>query len=313
MRTLVLLLAIAILGAAAASSVCAAELPAAAEAEQELPPPQALGEVSLPPQLQALSGVEALVVNGDRITIEDVRQRAFLYHYPYICQDMVEEKLLEQEARRRSITVSDEEIEAWIKSFRDEMGLRSELTLQSFLRASRNTYEWLHTKARYAVLVRDKEIEQFYQVRREAYRRGDYVEFRIISFPTQDAANAALEELRKGRSFQEVAKEAARNPAERAIAGELRSRERGQQPAWPSDFEAAVLAAPLNQAVIVPAQNAYHIIRVEKKIDPHQFTFEEVRDVIRDQLRRQKLETVVLPNWIRMQLANAQIEVIKAQ
>ena len=276
----------------------------------------------MPPGMQALSGVEALVVNGDRITMDDVRERAFIYHGPYIAQDMVEETLLEQEARRRGMTVSDQEVEAKLKVLRDELGVRSEASLESYLRAYRVTREWLRAKARYSVLVEkflaeqvyvsDKEIEQYYQLRRDAYRRGEGVWFRIISFPTEQAAKAALGELGK-RSFEEVAKEAAGNPAERAVAGELRPRERGQQPAWPSDFEAAVFSAPLNQSVIVQAQNAYHIVRVERKMDPHQFSLDEAREVIREQLGRQKLETVVLPNWIRMQLSNARIEVIREQ
>jgi parvulin-like peptidyl-prolyl isomerase len=323
MRIVVLLLAIAAVGVGGASWVFAAEAAGGAQAEQALPPPRVLGEVPALEQLRALSGVEVVVVNGDRISMDDVRARGLLYHGPYIAQDMVEEMLLEQEARRRGVAVSEEEIEAGMKLLRERWDIRSEAALESFLRVYRVTRDWLRLKGRYYMLVErllgeqvhvsEREIEQYYLPRQEGYRRAEGVGLRIISFPAEEAAKGALEQLRQGRSFEEIAKEMARTPAERAIAGEVLFHERGQQPAWPADFEAAVFSAPLNQAVIVPAQNAYHLIRVEKKLDPHQFTLDEVREVIRQQLHQQKLESVVLPNWIRMQLANAKIEVMKAQ
>jgi hypothetical protein len=52
---------------------------------------------------------------------------------------------------------------------------------------------------------------------------------------------------------------------------------------------------------------------VEKKIDAHQFTLDEVRNVIREQLSRQKLEQVVWPNWIRDKLNSASIEVVRGE
>ena len=57
-------------------------------------------------------------------------------------------------------------------------------------------------------------------------------------------------------------------------------------------------------------RGSHYLIRVEKKIDPHQFTLDEIRDVIRKQLQRQKLEQVVWPNWIREQLEKARIEIM---
>jgi len=318
MKTTTLSLALAAL-IAVMGFAFAAEPQAAGETSGEAPAVEVGDQSLMHPELRAISGLRALVVNGDEISMDEVRERAFLHHGPYIAQGMIEELLLEQEARRREVTVTDEEVEAKVAALREELGLRSERTLESYLRTYRVTLDWLRHKARYSVLVdkvladqvhiTDREISQHYQVNRNAFRRGEVVGLRLLSFPSEQAANAALGELRKGRSFQEVAKEVSKDPT----AAEVHLYERGQLPPLPPDFEVAIFSAPMNQAVVIHAQNAHHLIRVEQKIDPRQFALDEVRDLIEQQLRRQKLEKVVLPNWIRMQLANASIEFIREE
>jgi foldase protein PrsA len=278
------------------------------------------GEVPPRPEFEAIAGVTGWVVNGKEISLQMVKDRAAIDHGPYVLQDMVAELLLQQEADRRGIVVTDEEVARKVASLREELGVRSEAALESFLRVKRVTREWLHSKARAYVLmekvlfeqvhVDDREIERFYRLNQQAYRRNETVGYRIMRFLDKQSAEAALAEIRKGRSFEEVARETAQTPAEQAVAGNIRYHVRGQQ-SLPREFEAALLAAPLNQvAGPVEVMGSYFLIRVEQKLDPHQFTLDEVRDVIREQLRRQKLEQIVWPNWMRDQLERAQIEVV---
>ena len=278
------------------------------------------GEVPPRPEFEALAGATGWVVNGKEISLELVKDKATSYHGPYVLQDMVAQLLLQQEADRRGIVVTEEEVEKKVASVREELGVRSEAALESFLRAKRVTREWLRSKARAYVLmekvlfeqvyVDDREIERSYRLNQQAYRRNETVGYRAMRFLDKQSAEAALAEIRKGRSFEEVARETARTPAEQAAAGNIRYHVRGKQ-SLPPEFEADLLAAPLNQvAGPVEVMGSYLLIRVEQKMDPHQFTLDEVRDVIRDRLRRQKLEQIVWPNWIRDQLARAQIKVL---
>jgi len=101
---------------------------------------------------------------------------------------------------------------------------------------------------------------------------------------------------------------------ERAVAGEPHTYERGRGMTLPPELEAALLTAPLDQVVgPVKAGNAYHLFRIEKKADAYQFSLEEVRDIIRSQIRKQKLEQEVWPLWINARLAGAEIETLRAQ
>jgi len=279
-------------------------------------------EIPMRPELEAISGVRGWMVNGEEIPIEALSERTVLYYGPYILQDMVAAELLRQEAERRGLTVTEEEVQAKIAAAREELGLRSDAALSSYLRANRLTMSRFEGTARDYMLmekvlsemvyVSDQEVERWYNANAALYSRQESVSFRIIRVNSEQAAQETLQQLRQGRSFQEVAAEAAVDARERAFAGELQTYVRGQRPALPRDFEAALFSAPLNQ-VVGPIQVAesYYLIRVERKTDARQFTLDEVRDLIRTQLRRQKLEQVVYPNWIRMQLAAAEIQVLR--
>ena len=279
-----------------------------------------VGEIPPRPELEVVSGAHGWVVNGEEIPLDAVRDRALAYHGPYVLQDMVAETLLKQEARRRNVTVADEDVLEKIKELREELGVRSDVAFQSFLRAQRATPEWFYSKARSYVLmgkvlsdqvyVDDREIDRYYRLNQETYRRQEMVTFRAMRFLDEASAEAALAAVRQGRSFQEVARETAPTAAEKAGAGDPQYYERGQR-SLPPEFEAALFAVPLNQvAGPVEIMGSYYLFRVEKKIDPHQFTLDEIRNVIRRQLQRQKLEQVVWPNWIREHLEKARIEIM---
>lgn len=326
MIAVVILLAAAVLPVELRLPVEAQDTAAAPAQESGARPPVEVGsEVQLRPELEDISGVQRWRVNGQEITLDDVTARALLFQGPYVLQDVLAATLLEQEAKRRGLSVTEEEVEVQIGALREQLGLRSEHALDFHLRQRRMTREGFRQQAREYLLltkvlgdrvyVSDAEVGRFYREFGDVlYSRGERVAFRIISFNTEDAARAALQEMSRGKNFVEVARAQALSPAERAVAGELNWYERGQQPAFPPDFEAVLFAAQLNQAVgPIKAVNRYHLVRVEKKSDPYQLTLEEVRENIRAQLRRRDLEQVVWPRWIGAQLANAEIEVIGAE
>lgn len=323
MRPIGLMIAGAALCMFATSAVVAQEAPSAGDAgEQSRPPVEVRGDIRVRPELEVLSGVKGWRVNGEEISLEEVKTRAVRFHGPYILQDLVSSALLRQAAEREGIGVTEEEVEGQVRRLRAELGLNSEEALEFHLRRRRLTRTGFREQAQEYLLlekvlsdrvyVSDREVERFYNEFRQYYYRRERVDFRLMSFEREDRARAALEELRKGRSFVEVAQATAADETERTAAGQLHSYEKGQQPRLPPEFETMLFAAPLNQAVgPVGAMNRYHLVRVEKKSDAYQVPLEQVRDEIRRQLRRRKLEQGEWPKWIGQQLASANIEVIR--
>ena len=292
------------------------------------PPVQVGREIPTRPELDKLTGVRGWRVNGEEISLEEVQSRAMAYIGPYILRDLVASALLSQEAQRRGITVTDAEVQAKTKELRDDRGLADDATFQRYLASQLRTPAWFQDKVKEYVLlekvlsehvhVSDAEVRSFYNRFRDAYHRPESVSYRAMSFTAEAAAQAALGELRKGRSFQEIAKENAGSAFEKSIAGEVQAYQRGQRPALPAEIEDTLFSAPLAQVVgpmktSFQGQDYYHLFKVEKRVDEHQTTLEEAQEVIRTELRRRKLEEQVYPGWLQTALSGASIEPLKAE
>jgi parvulin-like peptidyl-prolyl isomerase len=288
-----------------------------------------VGEVKLRPELQTMEGVKSWVINGKEITMSQIEKVAAAHHGPFILQDLVAELLLQQEAARKGITLSDQDIQKSIVDLREQLGVRSDVALDSFLRSQSATPQWFQDKARAYALMRkvladrvyvsDREVESYYNRNQQMYRRGQTILFRAMTFDNKGAADSALAEVRKGKSFQEVAKATTTAPG----AGEIQTYEQGQ-PNVPQEFATVLAATPLSQvAGPVEIGGRFYLIKIEKKIDPHQFSLDEtvtqdtgkvaIRDLIRQQLSQQKLEQKAWPEWVQSQLKAADIQVRKAQ
>ncbi len=309
-----------------------AAAPVAGAASEE-PPVSIVGEVKPRAELQTLEGVRVWVVNGTEIPMTQVEKMAGVYHGPYVLQDLVANLLLEQEAARMKITLTEQEVQDTENDLRQQLGARSDVAFQSYLRTQNATPQWFHDKARAYALVKkvlannvrvtDREVEAYYNSNQQLYRVGETIGFRMMGFQDKAAAEAALAEVRKDKSFQEVAKATAPDARSRATAGELEYYQQGQQN-LPPEFAIALSASPLNQVTgPVKLGSWFYLIKVEQRVDAHQFTLTEevdqgdrkatLREVIRQQISQQRLEQKVWPEWIQAQLKSAKIEVVRAK
>jgi foldase protein PrsA len=304
----------------AAGAAGAPDASSAAAVPQEAPAAQT--DVKMRPELETFHGIKAWRVNGEEIPIETVQERAMLTHGPYVLQDLVVERLLLQEAKRRGVSVSDAETEAKVNEIRQEMGLTTPEAFDHYLRSQEATEAAFRNWAREYVLaeklfadqvfVSDDEAATFYNQRRQLYHTPDTVVFRAIMLGTEAAAQQALVTLRSGRDFAALAKELAPDSQTRAFAGEMQTHQRGSNPNMPKEVEDALFKAPVSQATIIKVGPQWAVVRVEKRAEAHDLSLEQVRDQIKKDIRRMKLTQAVLPGWIRTQLAAAEIIPIPA-
>jgi len=289
----------------------------------ERPKVSVANEMAPRPELDVVTGIRAWRVNGEEIPISAVQNRAMLFHGAYVLQDLVQEKLLLQEAKRRGVVVSEAEVDAKVRVLREDLGLIADTAFDRYLRLQRVTavafremardYVYMEKVFGDAVYVSDDEVKAAYNQYPDQYRVPETVSFRVMTFRSEAAGQAAKAELTKGKGFEEVAKATALSPQEKVGRGELMVYQKGVTQGLPKELEAAILAAPLNQVsgpVKIP-QGAF-LIKVEKKVDARQFTLEEMRDAIRARIRKVKLEQQIWPGWVNAQLAAAEIIPVKA-
>lgn len=305
--------------------------PAWAAAAPPAAAPAATPKVVMPndvqqrPDLDVTAGVKGWRVNGEEIPLSALQQRVMDFHAVFDLNTLVQEKLLLAEAKRRNITVSEAEVDAKAKEQRAEMGAESDESFNRYLRMQQLTpaafrqsvrnFVYVEKVLSDSVYVGDKEVQDTYdQYSKTLFVRPETAAYRVITFSTQAAAVAAKQLLVQGKSWEEVAK-ASVKPGDQAnpYAGQLLGMQRGTaRDAVQKGFEDAVFSAPLNQVVgPVPTGSLFSLLKVEKKLDVRQFTLDEVKDRIRAQIRRQKLQDVVWPQWINAQFQAAEITPIQ--
>ncbi|MBN2468238.1 MAG: peptidyl-prolyl cis-trans isomerase, partial [Deltaproteobacteria bacterium] len=228
-----------------------------------------------------------------------------------ILQQLIEQKLIAQEARKSAVIVSDAEVDASIEKFKESNQISTDQLKQALqeqgvpwneyreqFREEIGKQHLLAAKVRSQVTITDKDAEDYYEAHLEEYVVPPRVRIEQLFFPVASAApdktkddllataNQALARIRSGESLQAVA--SIYNLAREGDSVDLGYFKKGELMA-PLDAAAFSLGAG-NVSDVVVTEKGYFIIRVLEKTDAQTKTVEEVKEVISNALYRQKME-----------------------
>ncbi len=148
------------------------------------------------------------------------------------------------------------------------------------------------------ITVSDDELRRAYNQNREQYRIPERVHARHILLkttgkPKEDVpkiraqAEQLLKQVKGGADFAELAKKSSEDPISAAKGGDLGWIVRGQTvPAFES---AAFSLKPNELSGVITTEYGFHILQVLEKETAHVKTFDEVKDQIAQEFKRQRL------------------------
>jgi peptidyl-prolyl cis-trans isomerase SurA len=296
--------------------------------------------ISSPVKAQEVIDRVVAIVNDDLITLSELKEASLSLDptsdQPIdertILNQMVESKLFEQEAKKRGLTVSEDELDASIAEVRNRYGL-SEEQMEEVLKKQNLTPEsfreqWrvqllgnklLDSQLRNKIVITDEEIEQYYK---ENYGSIDFsapaavnsdekveIAHILISSDTPNAEDKAREvaELAKsGKDFSELAREYSDDTSSSSNGGSLGTFSKGD---LIEPLESTVESTP-EGGVSGPVQSpsGYHVIKVLNRTKPSNSSAsnessgdnlnisESEREEIRKIIHRQKAQTQ-LKSW----------------
>lgn len=243
------------------------------------------------------------IVNDDLITLSELREASLSLNPTSteeqvdertILNQMVETKLFEQEAKRRGITVSEEELDASIAEVRSRYGLNEEqmeevlkkqnLTPESFREQWRQQTlgnKLMESQLRNKIVVTDQEIKEYYEQNygaidysssfTETYQEEEEVEIAhiLISPETPNAEDKAVEVAQMAKSgddFATLAREYSDDSFTADKGGNLGTFKKGD---LIEQLEIAVERTPEGK-VTGPVQSpaGYHVLKVLNRTDP---------------------------------------------
>lgn len=137
--------------------------------------------------------------------------------------------------------------------------------------------------------VTDEDLKKFYEENKEAFVKPESADASHILVEEEDKAREIYEKIQKGEDFEELAKEFSTCPSKEK-GGNLGTFTKGQMV---KEFEDAVFENEVGTITEpVKTQFGYHIIKINQKNDAEELSFDEVKDKIEAQVRRQKEQDI---------------------
>ncbi len=268
---------------------------------------------------------KAAIVNGDPIYMEDVdeqlgkieqqhktaeQKKTFVQQKKEfeksILDQLINDKLYEQEAKKMKIKVTDKEVEDEVnktkKRFPDEKAFEKALKDAQFTEDDLNDFirknllvKRVNEKVVGKIEITDKETKEYYDQNMDQFKDPEQVQTSHILVETEEEANNVKAEIDGGLAFADAAKEHSTDPASKDKGGDLGQVQKGMMA---PEFEEAAFAGSAGELVgPIKTQFGYHLILVGEKTEEKQKTYEESLDSIKQMLKAQK-ETDKIKKWL---------------
>lgn len=229
--------------------------------------------------------------------------------YRGVLDDLVAYRLLKQEVKQRSLTVTDADVDARIAAFKQQMG--SEANFKAALQAQQITEAKLREDARMdllvaklleqevnqKVLVKPTDIAGFYEKNPDRFQQGETMRAShiLVLVPAEATvqaraaargrAEAALKAAKAGQDFAKLARQYSQDSSAQR-GGDLGFFPKGQM--VPAFDQAAFALAPGQVSDLVETQFGFHIIKATEKRPARVVPFVEVAGQIQQFLEQEQ-------------------------
>ncbi len=255
-------------------------------------------------------------VNGEKITKDELYEVMYENVGSATLENLITEKLVEQEAKKQDITISDEDIEKRLGQVIGQ-NFGSEEEFMQTLMMYNMTKEDVENNIKNELMIlgilgkdieiEDEEMMDFFTSNRSLFDREEQVKVRHILVEDEDEANAIVRELNKGADFAELAKE-------KSIDG---SKDKGGDLGFVKrqdvveEFGNVAFSLEVDEiSDVVKSDYGYHVLQVLEKQPAKEAVYEDFREEVRDLVLQSKVNERA-GDWI-MELRNkAKVEYAK--
>lgn len=196
------------------------------------------------------------------------------------------------EQRRIMVLKAYLDMQALAKAARDKGIDKSEAYDKRMAVMRDNVLQQLYFKQTIVDQISDTDLETFYKKEVAALPKEDEVKARHILVKTKKEAEAIIKRLNKGESFEEIAKKTSTDGSA-AVGGDLGYFSHGQMV---KPFEDAAFSLKIGQYTKNPVESPFgwHVIKVEDRRLKQPPTFDDVKEMLRTQLIRERYQKLIV-------------------
>ena len=233
-----------------------------------------------------------------------------------VLNDLIRERLLLKEASRRGITVSEEALQARVDEIKE--GYAGSPLRKSLIKHGMDYDSWRESLRENMIMealfrsvvqeagkVTDPEISRYYKDHQDEFLMPETVELSQIVVKNRSAAERLLRRIRRGESFESLARKYSIGP-EKEASGYLGKYQRGE---LPEPLEQAAFATPTGMVTsLVETQHGFHLLKVVKRTPSRVKTEEQAREEIFQRLSQEK-EQLYYDEWVERLMRDSDIRV----
>lgn len=239
-------------------------------------------------------------------------------------EQLVIQKILQQQVTQAGVVVSDEEIDHFIETEQQRFNISKEevLTLlgndphkvHEQLRIQLQLAKYLNTTVLHSLIVSEAEAQEYYEKNPNDFILPDQIHAaHILIKPdgkdyrhVDEILQMILNKLNGGASFEQLAKQYSQDVQTRLQGGDLGYFYQGQMV---PEFEKVAFSTPINEtSKTVKTQFGIHIIKVYDKVPSRTLLFEEIKSKLIMLLLEQKQKTA-FTNYLKQLRTAATVHV----
>lgn len=246
----------------------------------------------------ALSPDKVLVsVNGVPIRQSEVVERLLKRYGAQAVDEMIDETLLRQAAKKAGIQAEDKEVDRRLKKLQDQFGSR-ELFISQLEQAGSSiakvkedlaeeiVRERLVVKAK-GLKVGDDDLKKAFDENKDKLGTPESIHLRHILVGTEKEANDVVARLKGGADFKALAREKSLAASGKAAGGDYGFIARGM---LPPEIDEIAFAMKPGEVRVVPGPRGAHVLQVLEARPAKPAVFAEVKDDLRDMLLAEKIK-----------------------
>ncbi|MGC9070819.1 MAG: peptidyl-prolyl cis-trans isomerase [Elusimicrobiales bacterium] len=232
-------------------------------------------------------------VNGYKITLKDVASRLLISNFDLALEELIEERMLLDEAKKRNITITNSEFEEFIKGIKKRFASEQDFkkVIKKIGLAESEYYEIIKNKliaektiiALSNINVTDEDAKKYYEANLNQFKTPKLIKLRQIFVLNEKEAEDVKVALDAGADFIKLA--GAKNADEnlKKNSGDLGYISKGM---LMPDIEKEVFDKDIKKYVgPIKTGNGYSFLFIED-IKPEKITpFEEIKDEIKNSLK----------------------------
>lgn len=242
-------------------------------------------------------------VGNEKVSKEELYNVLVKQYGNSTLDNLITSKLIQQEAEKENITVSqkeiDEELNILINNYGGEEVFTQAIEASgvSMEDVERDISDYILTEKLIEprIEVTEEEMKSYFDENKESFAQAEQVRASHILVENEETAKEVREKLDAGEDFAELAKEYSTDTSNAESGGDLGYFERGQMV---PEFEEVAFAMEIDEiSESVKTDYGYHIIKVVDKKEAAEANFEESKEEIKDIVFNQEFQAQY-PAWL---------------